>query len=255
MINHSHNLFFISTSTPMFRPSIVGLRSLGDVDAAHRKVCVDHPSIYILPEADEFLQILPFTVEGCYRLGRTLKETHPLLFYAWVKYCTRSNHFSLYDLPVLFTQWQTWTHGSRYHDLMQEVYSHNPKEFQRIVDRSKGRIVQRILELSDPYDVALLLHCCNREHYACVRFEQDVWNVYEDGAWRGCDSDHLRYKLDVQVQSLIMKAILDSASLQRNIVKLSVIVRDLETRRKIMAYCRELFFDPLFEIDPFYPCL
>ena len=239
----------------MFRPSIVGLRILGDVDAAHIKACIEHPSVYVLQEADEFLQMIPFDVDGCYRLGRILKATHPLLFYTWVKYCVRGNHFTLDDLPVLFAQWQTWTHGSRYHCLMQQVYSHNPEEFQRILNRSKERIVQRIFETSDPYDVALLLHCCHREHYACIRFEQDVWNVYEDGAWRGCDSDHLRYKLDVQTRSLLTKFVLDNLKSTAPLSTILLDVQKVETRRTILAYCKELFFDPLFEVEPFYPYL
>ena len=245
----------------MFSPSIVGLRSLGDVDGSHQKVCAQHPSVYILPEADEFLQILPFNLEGCYRLGRTLKQAHPMLFYAWVKYCIQGAHFTLDDLPVLFTQWQTWTHGARYHTLMQEVYSYNPERFQQTVDRSKDRILRRMLETSSTYDVATLLHCCNRENYACLKFEQDVWNVYEDGAWRGCDSDHLRYKLDVQAQSLIVKfmcSTIAAGSDYKSVNTLSALIYDtkkIEKRRDILAYCKELFFDPHFESDPFYPCL
>ena len=245
----------------MSRPSIVGLRSFGDVDAAHQKVCAEHPSVYILPEADEFLHILPFNLEGCYRLGRTLKQAHPMLFYAWVKYCVKAAHFTLDDLPVLFTQWQTWTHGSRYHTLMQEVYTHDSEEFQRIVTRSKDRILRRMLETSNMYDVAVLLHCCNRENYVCIRFEQDVWNVYEDGAWRGCDSDHLRYKLDVQVHSFIFKfmcALLVDGSNSKKVNTLAALmfaIKKIEKRRDILAYCKELFFDPHFESDLFFPCL
>ena len=214
------------------------------------------PHQFIWYEALEVMSIIPYTDEARDRMGKALKFKDPMLFLAWIKYCSRGPTFKFSKMLSYYSDWLKFEAPSVSYEtaVLQYAESLDADRYRAIMSPNISFFIDLILAKDKviAYDLATVLHYCERSQCVCISLQPEIWHG-SISTLRECLPRKI-YLLFVQKLTRTMEVInfvdkFENEVQRSKVKKISTIMMDLKNKRvcdKIMSYVPELFFYPFF---------
>jgi len=170
---------------------------------------------YDLRETHEFTQALParYYEPGSHLLNRqvafALKHTDDRLFLSWIMLRSKASDFDYNTIPSLYTEWKKFHRSNQENkcitkrSIMYWVKKENYPEYERIKNNSIDYYIEKSVETSTEYDLAVVLHRMFKDNYVCVSYDKrGIWYRFKNHRWIPDKGLSLRDKISKDLHDL-----------------------------------------------------
>jgi P4 family phage/plasmid primase-like protien len=171
---------------------------------------------YEIRETHEFVQALPprYYEPGSHLLNRqvafALKHTSENLFLSWIMLRSKASDFDYTTIPALYLEWKKFHRSNQQNksitkrSIMYWVKKENLTEYERIKKSSINYYVEKSIETSTEYDLAVVLKKMYKDSYVCVSYDKrGIWYRFKNHRWIPDRGLSLRDKISKELHDLI----------------------------------------------------
>jgi len=154
------------------------------------------PNEHDIKETHEYTQALPekYYEPGSHLLNRqvafALKHTDERLFLSWLCLRSKASDFDYNTIPDLYAQWKKFHKSNQMNkqvtkrSIMYWLKKDNFDEYERIKKQTIDYYIDKSLETSTEYDLAMVLKQMYKDKYVCASYDKKRgWYVFKNHRW------------------------------------------------------------------------
>jgi len=154
------------------------------------------PNEHDIKETHEYTKALPekYYEPGSHLLNRqvafALKHTDERLFLSWIYLRSKASDFDYNTIPDLYAEWRKFHKSNQMNkqvtkrSIMYWLKKDNFEEYEKIKKQTIDYYIDKSLETSTEYDLAMVLKQMYKDKYVCASYDKKRgWYVFKNHRW------------------------------------------------------------------------